>query len=297
MKRFFITILTLIVCLSSLTACNKNQESASLNKLVVYSSFYAMYDLTSKIGKDNIELHNMVAAGVEPHDFEPTANDIINLEKADVFVYNGSNMEHWVDKVIDSIESPKLITVQASNGVELISDEQQSDPHVWLSPKNAKIEAANIKDALIQADSKNSLHYQENYNQLCRELDNLDKEFSSTLNPLPKKDIVVAHRAYSYLCKEYGLNQIAINGISPDSEPDPLSMAKTIEYCKTHNINTIFFEEMVSPKIAQVIADELSAKVAVLNPLEGLSSEEVAAGDDYFTIMRKNLAALEGALS
>ncbi len=297
MKKFISIILLSIFFVFSLSSCKNVENVPTSNKPLVYSSFYAMYDLTQKIGKDNIELYNLVSSGIEPHDFEPTANDIIKLENANVFVYNGANMEHWVDKVLNSLQSEKLITVEASSNVELISDEQQSDPHVWLSPKNAKIEANNIKKALIKADPQHADSYEKNYNDLALELDALDKEYSSTLSTLPKKDIVVAHRAYSYLCKEYGLNQIAINGISPDTEPDPSTMANTIEYCKKHNVNTIFFEEMISPKIAQVIADELGAKVSVLNPLEGLSEDEIAANDDYFSIMKKNLVALEGALS
>lgn len=300
LKKFISIILLNIFFVFFLSSCKDIQNIQNVpvsNKPIVYSSFYAMYDLTQKIGKDNIELYNMLSSGIEPHDFEPTANDIIKLENADVFVYNGANMEHWVDKVLNSLQSDKLITVEASSNVELISDEQKSDPHVWLSPKNAKIEADNIKKALIKADPQHADSYEKNYNDLALELDALDKEYSLTLNSLPKKDIVVAHRAYSYLCKEYGLNQISINGISPDTEPDPSTMANTIEYCKKHNVNTIFFEEMISPKTAQVIANEIGAEVSVLNPLESLSEDEIVSNDDYFSIMRKNLIALKGALS
>lgn len=301
MKKSLILILALVICVFPLGACQNNQQSSNSNststKPIVYASFYAMYDLTKKVGGDKIELYNMLDKGMEPHDFEPSASDIINLENADVFVYNGANMEHWVDKIKDSLQSTKLICVEASAGVELLSSEQQSDPHVWLSPKNAKIEANNIKNALVKADPSNTASYEKNYTSLSKELDALDKEYSSTISSFSKKDIVVAHRAYSYLCKEYGLNQMAISGLSPDVEPDPASMAKTIDFCKSNNVKTIFFEETASSKVAQVIADELSATVSVLNPLEALSKDELAAGDDYFSIMRKNLVALEGALS
>lgn len=301
MKKSLILILALVICVFPMGACQSNQQASNSTstktKPLVYSSFYAMYDLTKKVGGDNIELYNMLDKGMEPHDFEPSASDIINLENADVFVYNGANMEHWVDKVMDSLQSTKLICVEASEGVQLLSSEQQSDPHVWLSPKNAKIEANNIKKALIKADPTNTSVYEKNYNLLCKELDSLDNEYASTINSFSKKDIVVAHKAYSYLCEEYGLNQVAISGLSPDVEPDPASMAKTIEYCKANDVKTIFFEETASSKVAQVIADELSATVSVLNPLETLSKDELDAGDDYFSIMRKNLVALEGALS
>jgi zinc transport system substrate-binding protein len=170
------------------------------------------------------------------------------------------------------------------------------DPHVWLSPQNAKAEMLNIKNAFVQADPGSAAHYEANYSRYAAELDALDSEFSDAISALPSKDIIVSHQAFGYLCDAYGLNQVPIEGLSPDSEPDPARMAEIIEFARERDIRVVFFEELVSPKVAETIADAIGAETGVLSPIEGLSDEEAAAGDDYFSIMRKNLEAIKGAL-
>ena len=128
------------------------------------------------------------------------------------------------------------------------------------------------------------------------EFDQLDKEFKETLNPLSRKEIIVSHQAFSYLAGAYGLTQESIRGISPDEEPDPARMTEIIRFAKERDVKVIFFEEMVSPKIAETIAKETGAQVMVLSPLENLTDAQVKAGDDYFSVMRRNLAAGKAAL-
>ncbi len=296
MKKLTILFLSVILVFS-FTGCNKNFEKQS-EKLQVYTSFYTMYDFTQKIGSDKINVKNLVPAGTEPHDYEPTTSDIVNLEKADLIVYNGAGMEHWIDKVLGTLNNKDIYKVEASKGVNIINEtgEKTVDPHVWLDPKNAEIELENIKNGLISVDPSNKSFYENNYEYYKLKLDELDAEYKERISKLPNKNIVVSHKAYSYLCNSYGLNQIAIDGISADSEPDAERMAEIINFCRENNVKTIFFEELVSPKIAQTIANEVGAKTAVLNPLEGLSDEDISNGEDYFSIMRKNLAALEEAL-
>ena len=189
-----------------------------------------------------------------------------------------------------------MITVEASEGVKLIREGKENDPHVWLDPENAKIEIEHIKDAFIEADKDNAEYYNKNYETYSRQLDGLNQEFEETLSQVTNKDIIVAHKAFGYLCKAYGLNQIAIEGLMPDSEPDPARMEEIIQLAKKKEINTIFFEELVSPKVANTIAKEIGAKTEVLNPLEGLSEEQMDAGEDYFSVMRTNLKQIKKAL-
>ncbi len=285
-------------------------------KLSVCASFYPMYDFASKIGGDRIEMINMVPAGTEPHDWEPSATDITNLEKADVFIYNGAGMEHWAEKVLDSLQNKNLIAVEASNGLTLLEghgheeesageedhedeeehEEEAFDPHVWLSPQNAKGEMEAIKNAFSQADPENKDYYEANFSKYAAEFDALDSEFKDTLSAFKNRDIIVAHQAFGYLCADYGLNQVAIEGLSADSEPDPARMAEIIRFAKEHDVKVIFFEELVSPKVAETIASAIGAETDVLNPIEGLSDEQLKSGDDYFSVMRQNLAALKAAL-
>lgn len=311
--------LSALVCactlsLSLLTGCGTQpaDTAAGDGRLRVLTSFYPMYDFACKIGGDCIDVTNMVPSGTEPHDWEPSTNDLKNLEKADVFIYNGADMEPWADDLLVS-RSDTLRVVEASENVELRTTDGEhehahehedadhhhgdSDPHVWLDPENAKIEMEAIRDALCAADPENSTVFQSNYEKYAAELDALDAEFREKLAPLPNRTIVVAHEAFGYLCDAYGLTQVGIEGLSPDSEPDPGRMAEVIDFVREHSISTIFFEELVSPKVAEAIASETGAQAKMLSPLEGLSDEQAAAGADYFSVMHDNLAALMEALN
>lgn len=326
MKRFCSIMLAVVLIVSLLAGCGTPQEPSASNangnqsqdkKLSVYTSFYPMYDFASKIGGDKIDAVNMVPAGTEPHEWEPTAADIAGLEEASVFIYNGAGMEHWVEDVLESIQNDSLIAVEASKGLTLLeghhddeeehseeeehSDEDEHshgefDPHVWLDPMNAKAEMESIKNSFIQADPDNKDYYEANYTKYAGEFDALDKEFRDAITSLPNKDIIVAHQAFGYLCSAYGLNQVPVEGLAPDSEPDPARVAEIIEFAKEHDVKVIFFEELVSPKVAEVIASAIGAKTDVLSPVEALSDEQMENGDDYFTVMRHNLEALKAAL-
>lgn len=297
---------------SSGTGTTAASESSDKGKLKVMASFYPMYDFAVKIGGDKATVTDMIPAGTEPHDWEPAATDIKNLEEADVFVYSGAGMEFWVPDVLASLDNKNLVTVEASDGLKLRtaaaekSDESDSagkaehqmqyDPHVWLAPLNAKKQMEKIKDAFVKADPANQSYYESNYKTYAAKFDKLDQEYKDGLSKLPNKDIVVSHEAFGYLCDAYGLTQMGIDGLSPDSEPDPARMADIINFVKTNHVKVIFFEELVSPKVAETVAKETGATTQVLNPLEGLSDKELSQGADYFSVMEANLKQLEDAL-
>lgn len=351
-------------------------ENLEDGKLKVAASFYPMYDFAEKIGADQIDLINLVPSGTEPHDWEPSASDLTNLEKADVFIYSGAGMEHWVDRVLNSLTNKNLTVVQASDGITLrvngseeeddhnhedddhdshedsshddsdhthddhhddedehdhsdtddhddhVEDDHDHnhaheilalqshshsghshdhegglDPHVWLNPEYAKKEMENIKNAFVSADPEHKDIYEANYQKYSAEFDQLDNDFRDTIAGLPNREIVVAHEAYGYLCDAYGLTQIGIEGLTPDSEPTPRRMARIIDFVRAHHVKVIFFEALTSSKSADTVAAETGITTAVLNPLEGLSADEIEAGSDYLSVMRENLAALSNALS
>ena len=292
MLRLAACALIVAFAMTGLAGCAQETEG-----LQVVASFYPMADFAAKVGGDRVRVTTMVPSGTEPHDWEPSPMDIVNLNKAKVFVFSGAGMEHWAEDVLNSLDNRELISVEASSGVGLLEEGgEHGDPHVWLDPQNAKIQMANIRDALAAADPAGKDAYQANYERVAAELDNLDAEFKSALSGLPNRDVVVAHEAYGYLCRAYGLNQTAIEGLSPDSEPDPARVARIIDFARERAVRVIFFEELVSPKVAESIAVQVGAETDVLSPLEGLSEAEAAAGDDYFSVMRKNLQALVNAL-
>jgi len=303
MKKFS-AVFSLFLILSLLSGCTgPGSGIPDDGKLTVITSFYEMYDFACKIGGDKIHVVNLTPAGVEPHDWEPSPSDIVSLEKADVFIYNGAGMESWVDSVLASLGNKNLAVVKASSGIPLLnSDGEKSqgtsnDPHVWLNPQNAKAEMKAILDALVEKDPDNAAYYEDNYSRYAQDLDTLDGEFRDALAVVPFRNIVVAHQAFSYLCSAYDLHQVAIEGLAADSEPDAARMGDIIDFARSNHVKVIFFEELVSPKVAKVIAEESGCTTAVLNPLEGMSAKDQADGKDYFSAMRENLAELVKALS
>ncbi|MFA9378797.1 MAG: metal ABC transporter solute-binding protein, Zn/Mn family [Lachnotalea sp.] len=299
MKNYFIKIGIAIVMMFALTGCASNNVKTDDGKLKIYTSFYTMYDFTSKIAGDKADVVNLVSDGTEPHEWEPSTSDMINLEQADMLIYNGAGMEHWVDKITESLEND-LVLVEASDGITLIDDELSqgnSDPHVWLDVENAKIEMENIKNALVKADEANATYYEENYEKYAQLSDELNTEMTTRIEALDNKNIIVSHEAFSYLCKAYGLTQTAIGDLEAGAEPDAKRLAEIVLFAKENQVKTIFFEELVSPKMANIIADEIGADIAVLNPVEGLTQKQVDAGEDYFSIMRTNLDTLEQTMN
>lgn len=287
---------------------SSNEDSATPaaadadSKLSVVASFYAPYDFATKVAGDHADLTNLTPAGTEPHDWEPAPTDMVTIQNADLLVYNGANMEHWVDDLLASLGDKAPATVKASDGITLRQGSEEdngdsTDPHVWLAPKNAKHELANIRDALVKVDPDHADNYKANYEKHASDLDELDKEYSERLSQVPHKTIVVSHEAFGYLCDAYGLTQIPITGMDAEGEPDAQTMASIIEQVKDQGVKTIFSEDLVSPKVAQAIADATGATCEVLNPLEGLEQDDIDAGADYVSVMRDNLDKLVAALS
>ena len=315
MKKKKIFAMVLIMMLIVVTGCTtvmgpQVEKPLERTKPVVYASIYPMYDFANKIGKDKIDLRLIIPAGAEPHDWEPTAKTIMELEKADVLIYNGAQIEMWIDKVLGSLSNQKLLIVEAVEGIELIKfsehghddeDEDEDehgefDPHVWLDPMKAMEQANSIKNALIKADVENKDFYENNFNEFAEKLTELDIKFKESMENRKRDEIVVAHGAFGYLTARYGLEQISISGLSPQEEPSAAKLAELTREIKEHDIRYIFFETLTNPKLAQILASETGAKTAVLNPLDGLAEEDVKAGKDYLSIMEENLEALIKAL-
>ena len=270
MKKIIILALMLI-----LTGCGSAPVKTS-NKPQIYTSFYAIYDFVEKIGGDKVDVHNLVPSGTEPHDWEPSSKDMLNLNSADVLFYNGLGMESWIDKVKGAVngEKPKYVELSAPFG------HTKNDPHIWLDPKNVITMSQEICDTLSDLDPSNKEYYKENLATFTEQLNNLDNEFKTQLSNVSNKKIVVSHEAYSYLCSAYGLAK----------------MKEIADYIKANNVKYIFFEELVSPKIAQSLADETGVQLLALNPFEGLEQEDIDNGADYISVMEENLKNLVTAL-
>ena len=281
MKKYMIFIFALL-----LSCINTNNNEID-DKLQVYTSIYPIYDFAKKIGGNRVRVYNITANGSEPHDFEITSKDIVNLIKSDIFLYNGGGIEHWVDTVKDSIKD--LYYVDTS--YNLTND--TLDPHFWLSPINAIIQMENIKNAFIKIDSNNSNYYDSNFNLYSNHLYILDSRFRDNLSKVKNTNLVITHPAFGHFCKEYSLNQVAI----ARDDFDPKSMSSIIDFIKSNNIKALFYEEFSSSKLVDSIAKETSSTIYRLNPIESLSEEYINAGEDYFSIMEKNFISLTNGLN
>lgn len=293
MKKLLCLIL-LITLVLTLFGCGKKKQSSETvgsDKITVYTSFYAMYDFARTIAKNtNVEIINLVPVGTEPHDWEPTASDIRELSKADGIIFNGNGMEGWTDKIKDSISDVPML--EASEYIMTINDSGVTDPHVWLSPQNAKMQMNAITEFLCGIDGEYADIFRANLHSASEEIDRLDDDFKTMVNSCGKKEIIVTHGAYGYLCSVYGLQQIAVEGIAGESDPSPEKISFVVNVAIDKNIRYIFYSNGESDKIARMIADELEGETAVLNSFE-FDSE----GRDYITIMRENLEALRLALN
>jgi zinc transport system substrate-binding protein len=295
MKKIMAIFLAILLIL--LSGCsNDNVSMGKEDKLSVYVSFYPLYYLANEIGKDNINLGSIIPNGVEPHDYEPTIRQIESVGKSDVFVYIGADMEPWSEKVIDTLDKGKTKVVNSSEGIDLIEVNGAVDPHIWLDPMNMNRMALKIKDAFVEKDPDNKAFYEENCEELSKQLISLDEEYKEVLKNKKRNTILVSHEAFGYMAKAYGLKQMPVAGISPNQEPSPKTITKLIDIAKEKNIEYIFLETLASPKTVQIIADEADLDVLVLNPVAGLTKDEIKNGDDYISIMKKNLDNLKKAL-
>lgn len=312
-----------------LAGCGKGQNNGIVEgKVNVVTSFYPIYEFAKAIGGENAHVINLLPTGVEPHDWTPRSQDILNTSKAELFFYNGAGLEGWVPNFLKGLGNDSGVkTVEVSQGIDLIyTDEDDGhghgeaaeaehegnhaedheedhehadthiDPHTWVSPKSAKIMAENMKDSFIEVDPEHQAEYESRYQELIEKLDALDAKFTSELGSMDKKEIVVSHQAFGYLCRDYGLTQHAIMGLSPDAEPRGQDLVKLSKLVKDEGIKYIFFEELVSDRLAKTLASEAGVETMVLNPVEGLTKEQEKAGDNYFTLMDRNLQNLKLAL-
>lgn len=317
-KKWLFSMMIIAILSIVMAGCVDSKAALSPDKINVVASFYPLYDFTKKIGGDHVNVINLVPTGVEPHDWSPKGRDMQNISRAQIFLYLGAGFEGWVDDTLSSLQKDSKVTVvEASKGLPLIEAAEEEvqeakgkaeshnhtatehghvDPHVWLSPLNAKQMALTIKDQLVKIDAAHKADYEANYIKYAAQLDQLHNQYKQALTPLTKKQIVVTHQSFAYLTKEYGLTQKPIMGLSPDAEPTSKGLQDINEFIRTNNVKYIFFEELVSDRLAKTLAKDAKVETMVLNPIEGLTDEQTKAGADYISLMEVNLKNLIKAL-
>ena len=302
--NFAILAIAVIIPISGLFVWNTDQSlvSASSNttELSVIASFYPLYEFTKQVGQDKIKVSLLVPPGIEPHDWDPTISELQKLHESDLIVINGFGFENWIDDIVS--DNTGINIVDTSIGIKTIDNEilendsehdkhLVADPHIWLNPIMAKIQVTNIANALSEIDSSNENFYQQNAESYIAKLDSLDVKIKNELKEC-KKDFIAFHNAFFYFAIQYNLNQhTIINSNEPYSEATSKKLEEIINLAQYYNIDVIFSEEAIDSRSAEVIANEIGAKVLVLSPIEVLDDNS-----SYLTKMENNLSNLQEAL-
>ena len=259
-------------------------EDPAEGRISVAAAFYPLAFAAEQIGGDAIDVRNLTPPGAEPHDVELSARDVERIRSADVVLYLGFGFQPNFERAVGGADAKAVDLLDRQT---LLSGRRGSDPHVWLDPVRYAYQARLIGEALDRTDAAN---------RFGARLTTLDAEFERGLARCARRQIVTSHAAFGYLADRYRLEQVALTGLAPETEPTARDLERLVRDVERSGATTVFFETLVSPRLAETVAREAGARTAVLNPLEGLSHEELDAGKDYFSVMRENLATLRRAL-
>jgi len=282
----------LLAILALLAAAGCQQASPPDGKPLVVASFYPLYEFARQVAGDRAQVVSLVPTGVEPHDWEPSPQDMAQVRRARLFVYNGAGLEPWAEKVKAEVDGKTTAVVSATSGIPLVG----GDPHVWLDPTLARMEVETIRAALARVDPGGTEVYAAQAKAFAAKLDALDERFAAGLRDCARREVVVSHAAFGYLTRRYRLEQVPVMGLAPESEPSPAALATIVRLARQRKVEAVFFETLVNRRLADTLAREVGARTLVLNPIEGLTREEAAAGKGYLDLMAVNLANLRGGL-
>lgn len=318
MKKGIIFILISTLLLSvGLFFVSRSSVEKETDKIVIVATLFPQYDFAKQIGGDKVEVSLLLTPGTETHTYEPTPQDIVKINNADLYLYTGKYMEPWSDRIAKAVDSDTKI-VDVSANVNLIESEHENheeheahdeeirhenhnhgyDPHIWLDPDRAIVMVNNITDALISVDSENAGYYRANADRYIAEIKNLDSDISEMVKNAESKKIAFGGTfAYAYFVNKYNLEYVsAYDSCGEDTEPSVTNIKKVIDYMKENDIGVIFYQEMSSGKVADTIAKETGAQKLVFHTIHNATSDEIDRGETYVTIMRKNLENLKIAL-
>jgi zinc transport system substrate-binding protein len=296
----FGTVLVILTVLVG-TACGRagGSDQGSSGKLSVVAAFYPVQEAAEKVGGDLVDVTNLTAPGVEPHDLELSPDQVEAITTADVVLYLGNGFQPAVQDAVGDAEGVSVDLLAGMPTMEPPGGSEAGltvDPHVWLDPVLYGQMVDEVRAAFAQAAPGDATTFKANADAFEHEVAQLAADYRSGLASCERTLIVTNHAAFGYLAAEYGLTQEAISGLAPDAEPSAQRLAEMQQLVKQQGITTIFTEDLVSPKVAQTLADEAGVKTAVLHTLEGLTEEKIAAGDDYGSQMQENLSTLRTAL-
>lgn len=312
MKKTIILLISAGLALAGCTAApSSNNSTVETNSIQIAASFYVIEELTKQVGGDHVTIVSPPGSS-GGHSYSPSPQDLARLLESDMFIFQGASFDPWAEKLVEDFESQDKSVVEITKYLELQAatadehdgeDEEEHtdehglyDPHTWTSPLQVIDTVEVIRDALIALDPEYADIYTQNATEYIAELESLHTLYEAGLANCSQDKIIVAHDAFGYMSRQYGFNIEPIAGFSPDAVPSAKHIAELSEHIKEDGIEYILFETLATPDVAQTLANDVGAKTLVLNPLEGLTEEEIAAGKDYIAIMKENLITLQTAL-
>lgn len=285
----------LALALWAAAACTDGGDGGAARKVRVVAGFYPLAEAAAHVGGDRVAVTNLTPAGAEPHDLELRSSDVDRIEEAAVVLYLGRGFQPAVEQAAERGEGRAVDLLAPGAGV--VEGGADDDPHVWLDPTLMARIAERVREALGEADPEGRPTYEANAAAYVADITALDAAYRQGLAQCDRRVIVTSHDAFGHLARRYGLTQDAITGLSPESEPDPDRLSELASKVRAEGITTIFYETLVSPRVAETLARETGARTAVLDPIEGITEDEQAEGRTYESAMTDNLAALRNALS
>jgi zinc transport system substrate-binding protein len=262
-------------------------------RLDVVAASYPVAYAAERVGGRRVDVTNLTPPGVEPHDLELTPPDRDAIDDAGVVLVMGDGFQPAIEKAAATRGHAAVELLDELPARSRVAD----DPHVWLDPTLMAVIVDEVARAYTRADPRGKAAYNANATAVHDELAALDERYRSGLADCDRHLIVTTHDAFGYLARRYGLEQQAVSGVAPDAEPDPRRLGQLADLAARKGVTTVFTETLVSRKVAETLAREAGGlKTAVLDPIEGLTTKEQRAGDDYLSVMDRNLIRLRDAL-
>ena len=311
MKKIILFTLFILLIGSVLTACSeeKGQSQNETDQISVYTTVFPLQYFTERIGGNFVRVHTVYPPGADEHTFEPSQKDMIKLADSDLFFYIGLGLEGFVEKAKKTLKTENVLLIPTAdnlilnpveeNEVEDHEDHGHGDfnPHVWLDPIYSKEMAAVIRDTLVEKMPENKESFDQNFQQLANELDELNTKFESTIQNAKHKNILVTHSAFSYWEQRYGIEEISISGLSTTNEPTQRELEKIISLADKEGLHYILYEQNVKSKLAEIVQKEIGAKALPVHNLGVLTKENIKDKETYFSLMEQNIASLKTALN